>query len=367
VRRVLHVIDHLGLGGAQTALLDMLHNRDRARFAVEVAVIHGRGPFADALEADGVPVHSLAPAKWPPVFVPNFLRLLDRGNPEVLHFHLQASNWLLKPLAALAGAPLRISHDHTSGDLAFRGVWSLGPDSVSHRFSTHVVAVSDGVRDFLCHWAAVPADQVTVVANGVDDTTFRPATADEQRAARAALGLDGDAFVAGGMGRLAPEKNFALLAELAPRHPAVTFVVAGSGPEADKLAALVRARGVADRVRFLGAVTDRPGFYHALDAFLLPSLHEGLPMALLEAMASGVPVLASRLEGIAAALEENTEGLLAPAGDVPAFAGALARLVDDPALRTRLASAGREKVARRFSARETMRRVEALYDRELGL
>src|SRR5262245_8101431 len=123
--RVLHVIDHLGLGGAQTAVLDMLGNRDRAAFDVEAAVMHGWGPFADALEAVGVKVHSLSPAKWPPAYVPNFLRLIGQGNYDVLHFHLQASNWLMKPLAALAGATVRISHDHTSGDLKFRGVGSL--------------------------------------------------------------------------------------------------------------------------------------------------------------------------------------------------------------------------------------------------
>lgn len=365
--RVLHVIDHLGLGGAQTAVLDMLHNRNRAVFAVEVAVMHGWGPFAEALEAAGVKVHSLSASKWPPAYLPALLRLLRAGRYDVLHFHLNGSNWIAKPLAALAGAPVRIAHDHTSGDLKFRGVASLLPDAVTHLLSTRVIAVSEGVRDYLTCWEAVPAEKIEVIANGVDDTSFRPAEGEEKSAARARLGLPPGGFVAGAMGRLAYEKNFALLPELARRQPEVFFAVAGSGPEAERLTALAANLGVADRVIFCGPVSDRSGFYHALDAFVLPSLHEGLPMALLEAMASGVPVLASRLEGIAAALREEEEGLLAEAGDLNGFSAQLSRLMTDPGLRERLAVAARRKTAEKFSASGTARRIEAVYAFELGV
>jgi glycosyltransferase involved in cell wall biosynthesis len=365
--RVLHIIDHLGLGGAQTAVLDMLRNRDRTRFEVEAAVMHGWGPFAEALEGIGVRVHSLSTAKWPPLYIPAFLRLIRNGRYDVLHFHLQASNWIAKPLAALAGAPVRIAHDHTSGDLKFRGVASLVPDAATHLFSTRVIAVSEGVRDFLMRWEAVPGDKVEVIANGVDDTSFRPAEAGEKSAARARLGLPVGAFVAGAMGRLAYEKNFALLPELARRQAEVFFAVAGSGPEEDRLTALAKDLGVGDRVIFCGSVSDRAGFYHALDAFVLPSLHEGLPMVLLEAMSSGVPVLASRLEGIAAALREEEEGLLAEAGDSGDFSGQFSRLLADPDLRGRLAAAGRRKVAVMYSASRTARRIEAVYSCELGI
>jgi glycosyltransferase involved in cell wall biosynthesis len=329
-------------------------------------VLHGWGPFAGALEKAGVKVHSLSAAKWPPAYFPNFLRLIGRGRYDVLHFHLQASNWLMKPLAAVSGSAVRISHDHTSGDLKFRGVGSLLPDAFSHLFSTRVIAVSDGVRDFLTRWEAVPSDAVVVIANGVDDGAFRPASPEEKISARRRLGLPAEAFVVGGMGRLAFEKNFSAVPELARRQGGAVFVVAGSGPEEHMLKARAAEFGVADRVIFAGAVTDRSGFYHALDVFLLPSLHEGLPMALLEAMASGVPVLASRLGGIAAALVEDEEGLLAEAGAVGEFSEKLARLEKDAALRTRLAAAARAKAAS-YSAVRMARRVEAVYYAELGI
>ena len=306
--RVLHVIDHLDLGGAQTALVDMLRHRNRSAFDVEVAVMHGRGPFADALEELGIRVHSLARAKWPPAYITEFLRLLRGADFHVVHFHLQGANWIAKPLAALAGQRVLIAHEHSSGDLRFRGLRSLIPDASTHLFSTRIIAVSKGVRDFLMRWEAISPDLIEVVPNAVDEALFQPCTDEQRRAARARFSLPLNAYVAGAIGRLAREKHFILLAELAARHPNVYFAIAGSGPERDRIAARADELGVKGRVRLLGTVLDRACFYHGLDAFVLPSLFEGLPMAVLEAMFSGVPVLSSRLEGISAIMTNEKGG-----------------------------------------------------------
>jgi glycosyltransferase involved in cell wall biosynthesis len=365
--RVLHVIDHLDLGGAQTALLDMLRHRDRSAFDVEVAVMHGRGAFAEALEELDVKVHSLARAKWPPVYVKEFVRLLRSGDFHVVHFHLQGANWIAKPLAALAGQRVLIAHDHTSGDLRFRGVGSLVPDASTHLFSSRVIAVSKSVRDFLTRWEAIPEDLIDLVPNAVDQEIFRPCTEEQKHAARNRLSIPKEAFVAGGIGRLAHEKNFALLAELAVRHPDTLFVVAGSGPERDRIAALALELGVGSRMRLLGAILDRVCFYQALDTFILPSLYEGLPMAVLEAMSSGVPVLSSRLEGISAVLTEEKEGLLARPGDVEDFSRRLRQLKELPEFARQLATAARAKALDQFSASVTARKIENIYRRELGI
>ena len=181
---MLHVIDHLDLGGAQTALVDMLRHRNRSAFEVEVAVMHGRGPFADMLEGLGVRVQSLARAKWPPAYVTEFLRLLRGADFHVVHFHLQGANWIAKPLAALAGQRVLIAHEHSSGDLRFRGLRSLIPDASTHLFSTRIIAVSNGVRDFLTRWEAISPDLIEVVPNAVDEALFRPPTVEQRRAAR---------------------------------------------------------------------------------------------------------------------------------------------------------------------------------------
>lgn len=365
--RVLHVIDHLGLGGAQTAVLDMLRCRDREAFAVEVAVMHGRGPFAAELEKIGVPVHPLAAVKWPPTYVPAFLRLLAEGNYDVLHCHLQGANWIAKSLAALAGFPVRIAHDHASGDLRFRGLPSLVPDALCHHYSSRVIAVSEGVRDFLTHWEAVPKDRIAVIPNGVNLEAFRAASPEEKSAARNHWNLPAMGFMAGAMGRLAAEKHLILLPELAWLHPEVIFVVAGSGPEQNRIEKRCAELGVSDRVHLLGAISERAEFYRMLDAFLLPSLYEGLPMAVLEAMAAGVPVLSSRLEGIASALREEQEGLLAQAGDTADFSRQFTRLTENPRLRETLAATARVRVEGTFSAARTISCVESLYRQELAI
>lgn len=365
--RVLHVIDHLDLGGAQTALLDMLRHRDRSTFDVEVAVMHGRGPFADALEGLGIKVHSLARAKWPPVYVTEFVRLLRATDFHVVHFHLQGANWIAKPLAALAGQRILIAHEHSSGDLRFRGLGSLVPDASTHLFSSRIIAVSKGVRDFLTRWEAISPDRIELVPNAVDEDIFRPCTEENRQAARSQLSIPMDAFVVGGIGRLAREKHFILLPELAARHPDIYFVVAGSGPERARIEGRASELGVDARVRLLGTILDRACFYNAIDAFVLPSIYEGLPMAVLEAMSSGVPVLSSRLEGISAVLMEEKEGLLARPGDVENFSKQLRRLKESPELRRQLGTAARAKALDQFSASVTADKIENIYRRELAM
>lgn len=354
--RVLHVIDHLGLGGAQSALMDMIVNGDAASVAAEVAVMHGRGLFADALEARGVKVHSLAPGKWPPSYIPNLVRLLRTGRHDVLHFHLQGSNWLAKPLSAVVSRARRVAHDHSSADLCFRKWWSLLPDGLAHAFSHHVIAVSQGVADFLAGREFVPRRKISIVANGVDTTLFAPATGRVRAGARAALGVGPDQFVAGALGRLAPEKNFRLLAQLAHTMPDVLFVVGGSGPERR---AILEAAGDAKNFRLIGEVSDRPLFYAALDAFLLPSLHEALPMTLLEAMSTEVPVIASNLEGVASAL--GSAGVLVPPDDGRAMANALHQMAASSSRRRELASEARGRVVNFYDAKKTSADILTIY------
>ncbi|MBJ7259837.1 MAG: glycosyltransferase [Chthoniobacterales bacterium] len=361
MKNVLHVIDHLGLGGAQSVLLDLVAHTDDREFRTEVAVMHGGGMFAEALQARGVKVHSLATAKWPPVYLLNFVRLLRSGKYDVLHFHLQGSNWLAKPVSAIFSPARRVAHDHSSADLRFRKKWSLAPDAFAHFFSHCVIAVSPGVAGFLAEREFVPRGKIFVVPNGVDTKFFPPATERQRAEARALLGFSGNDFVAGSLGRLAPEKNFQSLARLARAMPQVQFVVGGEGPERR---AILGAAGDAPNFRLAGQVSDRPAFYAALDVFLLPSLHEALPMTILEAMASEVPIIASDLEGVALALGDT--GILVPSGDSLALEVALRSLSADPGRARRMAALARERVVLLHDARQTAGKISQLYRGLLG-
>jgi glycosyltransferase involved in cell wall biosynthesis len=165
--------------------------------------------------------------------------------------------------------------------------------------------------------------------------------------------------------RLDAQKGLLHLVEAARAVPAAVFLIAGEGPERTDLEAAARRSAVEDRVRLLGPRDDVPALLAACDVFVLPSLFEGAPLAILEAMAAGRPVVASRIGGVDELLLDGVTGLLVPPADPAALAGAILRLIATPALRVRLADAGRER-ARAFDAPAMARAVMALYDEVVG-
>lgn len=368
--RVLHVIDSLDLGGAQTVVLNLARHRDQGRFQLEVATMHGRGVFAEPLEQEGIAVHSLSPQKWLPCYFANLPGLLRRGRFQIIHCHLFASNWIAKPLAGILGAPVRIAHDHCNDAARAARPAAVWFDRITNNWSNRILAVSQSTRDFLVRREHLDPARVEVLHNGVDTTEFRPPNDTERRAARAKLRIPEDArFIIGGVGRLTPQKNFTdflrVAAAVLKTHPKAFFVIAGTGPEEQHLKALAASLGINERIRFAGFVEDRPALYHALDALLLTSNYEGLPMTILEAMASGAPIAASGVDGVAEILEDGRDALLCAPGDISGFAEAAGRLMD--ANGAAFASAALEKVRARFDARRQVLRLEEIYVRELEI
>ncbi len=362
--RVLHVIDSLDLGGAQTVLLNLLRHRDRGQFHHEVAAMHGRGIFADEFAAIDVPVHSLSGRRWPPGYLKNFPSLLRRGRFDIAHFHLFGANWIAKPLAALGGVRCRYHHDHCNDSFRADSRAVILVDRLTNELSTRVFAVSRSVEDFNRRVEGLPPERVTYLPNSVDVAEFRPPREGDRAAARARLGLPADAFVIGGVGRLTPQKNFGLLLEAArpllAARPDAIVALFGSGPEEARLRAMA---GV--RVRFLGTVAERPAIYHALDLMVLPSRFEGLPMTVLEAMASGVPLLASAVDGLREIATAGEHAVLAPSENVAAFRAALLELHGDARLRARLAKSALELVRARYDARVLAAELEGWYRHDL--
>jgi glycosyltransferase involved in cell wall biosynthesis len=357
--RVLHVIDSFDLGGAQTALRDLIGATDRTRFAPEVAAMHGRGVFYEDFRALGIPVHSLSLRKWLPLYVPALAALILRRRPHIVHCHLFGSNWIAKPLAALLGVPVRISHDQCNDALRYESRAARWFDALTNRLSTHICAVSRSTRDFLVQREGLPPERVSVVYNGVDLERFDPERANTKR--------DPAHPLIAGVGRLHPQKDFGLFLEVAARlvarHPAIRFIIAGDGPETAMLQTKARALGLAERVRFAGHISDMREIYAAADALLLTSRYEGTPLTVLEAMAMRVPVVASRLDGIAEVITDGEDGFLVGQGDVDGFADRVTRLLADSQLRHRIADAARRRVETTFSAAAMAAQVEAIYAR----
>ena len=367
VKRVLHIIDSLHLGGAQEVVLN-LATCGSARFRHEVATMHGRGIYWDRLRQAGVKVHSLSPHKLLPFYLASIPWRLLADRPDILHCHLIPSNIIAKPLGALLGVPVVINHDHTNDTRRAESRLLLALDRFSNRFASHIVAVSASCREFLITRESIPANDVTLVPNAIDLRRFSPSTARRDQT-RIELGLPASARVVAGVGRLNPQKNFALFldiaAQLALRFPGLHFLLAGDGPEEKMLREKAAALGIADRVTFSGYVADTRLVYLAADVLLMPSRYEGLPMTLLEAMAMGLPVVASRLDGIAEVIGDGREGFLVPSDDASLFVERTAALLQDAELSSRIAQNARAKIEASFSVERMTSAVEEIYDRFL--
>jgi glycosyltransferase involved in cell wall biosynthesis len=364
-KKVLHVIDSLDLGGAQTFLLDLVRHHDREHYLPELAVMHGRGVYASAFENEGITIHSLSPVKFPPMYLPNFWRLMKKGGYDILHFHLFGANLCAKPLAIVAGHPAIVVHDQCNDASREESPLLLAADAFWNRLSDQVIAVSESTRRYLLDREDLEDSKVTMIPNGIDTEMFRSATLEQKRSARLALHLAPENFVIGGVGRLVPQKNFSLFlkvaAGVARDYPEVVFLIAGTGPLESQLSAEAKTLGICDHVRFLGHVSDRVTLYHALDAMLMTSDFEGTPMTLLEAMASGVPVVASSVDGVAEVCIHGKSALLASPGDFGNFEKALSCLIEEESLRKTLGVAGRRAVVERYDIRGIARRIEEIY------
>jgi glycosyltransferase involved in cell wall biosynthesis len=237
--------------------------------------------------------------------------------------------------------------------------------SLTHR----AVAVSASTRDFLVRQRHVPAERVRLIWNGAPLDEFAPVGPERARAARRSLGLPVDAPVLGTIGRLSEQKGHRVLLEalpaLARARDELRVVIVGDGDLLDPLRQKAAALGLAERVVFAGHRADVPDLLGAIDVLCLPSLYEGTPLALFEAMAAGKAIVATAVDGNAEVLEDGRTGLLVPARDPAALAQAVLRVLEAPTLRARLGAAARQ-ASRDYDIETTVRRLEALYDEVLA-
>ncbi|WP_461010557.1 glycosyltransferase [Streptomyces capparidis] len=357
--RVLWLTDGLAADGPGRLLVTGARHADRSRYEIEVAHL-GRGGEALLPELDkaGVPVHRLTGALWPL----RLRALLERRRYALVHTHapVPAAAARLLVRGRRSGTVLV----HTRNRLWHRHrLPARLADAVTLRRGGTVLAVSRTVaasvrpgRDrirVVPHWPASPAGPA-------DDARIL---------ARRALRLPGDAVVIGAVGALTPRKDHRTLLDayalMRRNHSGTVLVLVGSGPLEAGLRRHAASLGLRDAVVFAGERADAPSLLPALDVFALSSREEGLPVALLEAMAWGLPSAATRVDGVAEVLTDGAQGLLVRPGDAEALAVALGRLASTPALRARVSASARER-ARHFDPAGAQRAVEAVYEELLA-
>jgi len=297
-------------------------------------------------------------------------RLLRKLDVDLLHTHVHVAAAVLGRAAARAAGRVVVSHLHIENHFR-RSRLARAPlvalDNASARLCAQLIAVSDATR-VAFERQGFPADLLETIHNGVDITAVESAPPAN---IRRALGLPDDVPALCHVGRLAAVKGqrelLEAVAALRARGSQLHAVFVGGDLESGgaytaELDRRARDLGIADVVHFLGFRADAAAIVRELDVLVLPSLVEGLPLVVLEAMALGRPVVATAVGGTPEAVDDGRTGLLVPPRDVGALADAVATLIDDPDLRGRLGRAGRARVAERFDAERADRRVLEVYE-----
>jgi glycosyltransferase involved in cell wall biosynthesis len=295
--------------------------------------------------------------------------LRDRSRIDLVHAHGALSPATIALGARLAGLPSVVTVLGTGqhGDLARLVRKPLGRARARMLFRTAwFVALSDDAREELVGHG-VPAERIRVIPNGVDIADHRPASADERTPLRDELGLPAGGFLGTFVGRLHPVKDVDTLLAATARVPELSLVVVGDGPDRGRLEMEAARLDVSDRVIFQGQSRRVPDLLRASDVFLLSSPGEGMSNALLEAMASGLPCLASRTVGGARELLANGRGLLVADGDVAAWAGAIRSVRDSPELASALGQAAAGHIAGSLSLESTADRLARAYAEIAGV
>lgn len=349
--RVLHLIDSLELGGAQTALLAWLSSHDRNRFEVHLASMHGtrKSLFYERAQQLGIPVILLSPRRFLPLYFLRLPLLLLKGRYHVAHCHLLASNWLGKPCARLLGVPVVISQDHCNDSFRTNSALVTTIDRFTNRCADQIFPVSTSVKDYLVAFEKVSPAKIRIIPAGLPDRA-------QHRRTR------GFARVVGGAGRLVAQKNFGRFLRIArvllEIDDSYRFVIAGGGPLEAELKREAARLDV--NVRWFGLETTLDRFFGEIDLYLLTSDFEGLPMALLEALQQGVPVAAMAVDGIRDEFSDELL-LLNPAGDDRELGQLIHSALQNQAQLSTQIERGKEIVSRRFSARRQMREMEQVY------
>jgi glycosyltransferase involved in cell wall biosynthesis len=341
----------LAVGGQEKLLVEFARHADRTRFDLHVISLTTRGRLAGEIETCGWRVTCLEePPGVRPGMILRLARLFRKHRFGVVHTHDDKPLLYAAAAARLAGVPrvYHTQHHGTTRPLRLRQAAAL---KVAAGVTAAFICVSeDSARGVIQQ--GVPARKVATIWNGIDTARFTY------------IGpCSGGPAVA--VARLSPEKDIGTLLQalalVRRQHPSFSLALAGDGPCMPALRQLATDLGLAETVAFLGEVRDIPALVACASLFVLPSVTEGISLTLLEAMARGLPVVATKVGGNPEVVVEGETGVLVPARDPAALAAALLRLAGDREAGQRMGLAGRRRVERHFDVHRMVARYEALY------
>lgn len=362
--RILFVSTSTTMGGAEKTLFSLATLLDPKEFETAAVIsLKPLGFYARRLAATGLKTETLDVRRWPsPRSARALAAIIRRERPDIVHAFMYQAIELCRFVKRRAGVPFKlVSSPRVS--YRTRPAWTLLVDRLLKSADDLLITESAASRDFLVRRLGYAQDRVKTVYNGVDIARW-PASNLERQQKRLELRLGLDEVLLGTVGRLDAQKGHCVLidavAKLRSFHQARCAVI-GEGPWRGRLEAQIRRLGLERCFWLLGERDDVPSWLSTFEVFVLPSLWEGLPNALLEAMAMGLPVAACAVDGVCEVVTPEVNGLLVPPRDPEALARAIARLITEPELRRRLGQAARELIAERFSLVDMIAGYEAAY------
>jgi glycosyltransferase involved in cell wall biosynthesis len=340
----------------------MIPRFDPERFDVSLVSLRRRDLSEESLDALGIDITYLHKSRFDPTTLPALLRVIDRRRIDILHLHGYGATTFGRMAAALRRLPA-ILHEHAN--LTDTPWYQKVADTALAPFTDLAIAVSKSTAEFVVRARRVPPERVRIVYLGVPLEEFsRPRSAEEIAAARAELGIAPDELAVGTVTRLHESKGNRYLVEAArlvvDRRPRARFHIVGEGPLRGELEAQARALGLGDRLVFHGFARDVARVLSAFDLSVFPSLWEGTPLTVFEALAMGKPIVATDADGLLDVLTEGVDALIVPRRDAAALADRIVWAIDHPEAREALGRAARQ-TGRRYDIDSFVRKMERLY------
>jgi glycosyltransferase involved in cell wall biosynthesis len=360
----MQVVHDLNFGGMQRVVVDLCSKVDPSRFKMSVCCLEEFGPNFTEVECKGIPVFLVKKNAGVDYLLPFRLRRLFVGQKvKIVHTHGENPFFYGTIGAKLGRIPVIIHTDHA------RGIFPVAQKEMISEwilswFADRIVAVSSGVKSDLVKYEHINPDKILVINNGIDGGKYRIDIGREKK--RTELGIDKNNTVIGTTVRLAEQKGICYLIEaaglLSEEFEDFKVIIVGDGKCREDLEKQARDCGLEKKVIFTGFRSDVPEIMQIIDIYVLPSIWEGHPLVLLEAMASGKPIVATDISGNRDAVENGHTGFLVPPRDPKELANALKKLLEDEALRRKMGAMGYEKFQNQFTLNRMVREYENLYE-----
>jgi glycosyltransferase involved in cell wall biosynthesis len=333
------------------------------RYNVSLVSLRKKDLSEETLESMGIDIEYLHKGKFDPATLTALLKVIDRRQIDILHLHGYGATTFGRIAGRMRGLPT-ILHEHAN--LTDTPWFQKIADRILAPSTDIAIAVSKSTADFVINARLVPPERVKVVYLGVPLEEFsRPRTVQEMAEARHELGATPDEFIVGTITRLHDSKGNQYLVEAAKavlqRRPKARFYLFGEGPLRPELEAQAKALGVSDRFVFGGFTRDVARTLSAFDLTVFPSLWEGTPLTVFEALAMGKTILATDADGLLDVLTHDRDALIVPRRDAAALAGGIVQLLDSPEIRSRLSVHAR-MTGRQYDIASFVRKMERLYD-----